>query len=208
MLVFTPCLVLLLLLLLLPSSLSARPNPKSPHPPTVESQTNALFAAIASNDVNGIHKALKGEVIAELDRQNEQRGLQTPLMFATLSGKVEAVIALLSYNPDVAVGEKEGYTPLHGAGFQGRAKIAKELIAHGLDPREKHADGYEPIFRACWGKEQRHTDTVRVFIEAGVPVDVRGPNGIGLKSAAKNNPNTVKMIIEYEEKKKAQTAEL
>ena len=97
---------------------------------------------------------------------------------------------------------------MHGAGFQGRADIAKILIDHGVrcvpflrkwpngahipshfsckrcasliaggvlrlrqGPRgsvdDKHSDGHHPIVRACWGREQRHTDTVRVMLEGG-----------------------------------------
>ena len=95
---------------------------------------------------------------------------------------------------------------MHGAGFQGRAGIAKALIKHGLDPSDMHgalaapriaahlapactsalppppvltvaaaldlccaADGFTPIHRSCWGNDRRHTDTVKVFLEAGVP---------------------------------------
>ena len=70
-----------------------------------------------------------------------------------------------------------GYTPMHGAGFQGRAEIAKLLIAHGLDPSDRHSDGFTPIHRACWGREQRHADTVRVLLKAGVPFDEAASNG-------------------------------
>merc|ERR1719231_88848 len=95
-------------------------------------------------------------------------GGQSPLMHAVLGGKTKAVKFLLKRGADAAVAEKDGYTPMHGAGFQGRAEIAKMLIDHGLDPFDRHRDGYTPIHRACWGAEARHTDTVRVLLEAGV----------------------------------------
>ena len=60
---------------------------------------------------------------------------------------------------DSSIPEKDGYTPMHGAGFQGRAEIAKILIDHGLDKSDRHGDGYTPMLRACWGKEARHTQT-------------------------------------------------
>jgi len=53
---------------------------------------------------------------------------------------VHAVEALLAAGADVSIGEKDGYTPMHGAGFQGRAEVAKLLIAHGLDPSDVHSD--------------------------------------------------------------------
>ena len=40
---------------------------------------------------------------------------------------------------------------MHGAGFQGRSEIGQLLMDHGIDPFEKHGDGYVPIQRACWG---------------------------------------------------------
>ena len=92
-------------------------------------------------------------------------------MAAVLSGKLRAVQLLLKLGADTTVPEKDGYTPMHGAAFQGRAEIARVLIEHGLDPSDRHADGYTPLHRACWGHEQRHTDTVRVLLEAGVPPD-------------------------------------
>merc|ERR1711902_443115 len=42
---------------------------------------------------------------------------------------------------------------------------------YGVPLRDVHKDGFEPIHRACWGKEGRHTSTVKFFLENGVPVD-------------------------------------
>ena len=52
-------------------------------------------------------------------------------MRAVLSGKLRAVELLLRAGADTSIGEKDGYTPLHGAGFQGRAAIATR--PQGLD---------------------------------------------------------------------------
>ena len=41
---------------------------------------------------------------------------------------------LLKARADSSIAEKDGYTPMHGAGFQGRAEIAKMLIDAELDP--------------------------------------------------------------------------
>ena len=46
-------------------------------------------------------------------------GGQTPLMNAVLSGQTEVVKALLELGADYKIPEKDGYTPMHGAGFQG-----------------------------------------------------------------------------------------
>ena len=36
------------------------------------------------------------------------------------------------------------------------------LIAHGLSVSDRHADGFTPLHRACWGKTPAHTETVRL----------------------------------------------
>ena len=56
--------------------------------------------------------------------------------------------------------------------YQGRAEIAKLLVAAGADPHQKHSDGFNPLHRACWGRMPRHAETVQVFIDAGVPADL------------------------------------
>mmetsp|Transcript_20960 Transcript_20960/g.35139 ORF Transcript_20960/g.35139 Transcript_20960/m.35139 type:complete len:206 (+) Transcript_20960:79-696(+) len=123
-----------------------------------------LFRAVGMDNVEDIANALlAGE---DIDFRESGSG-QTPLMKAVLSGKLQAVQFLLEKGANVSIGEQDGYTPMHGAGFQGRAEIAKVLIAHGLDVNDKHTDGHTPIQRACWGRDRRHTDTVRVFLEAG-----------------------------------------
>ncbi|CAJ1418854.1 unnamed protein product [Effrenium voratum] len=128
-------------------------------------------------------------------------GGQTPLMHGVLTGNPRSVKFLLEQKADTSIPEKDGYTPMHGAGFQGRAEIAKLLIAHGLDPSDRHKDGFTPIHRACWGREQRHADTVRVFLKAGVPFDQAADNGQKPIDMAKGNEATLKLL-----KKRAELA--
>lgn len=79
---------------------------------------------------------------------------------------------------DTSIGEKDGYTPCHGAGFQGRADIMKILLDAGLDcVNDRHQDGYTALHRACWGRERRHTETVRTLLKAGAPPDQEGSDG-------------------------------
>ncbi len=77
----------------------------------------------------------------------------------------------LENGADVTIGERDGYTPMHGAGFQGRKDIAELLFKYGVGLRDKHKDGYEPAIRSCWGPTERHTETLEWFLDNGVPVD-------------------------------------
>lgn len=107
-------------------------------------------------------------------------GGQSPLVHAVLAGKLTAVKTLLDLGADTTLTEKDGYNVLHAAGFQGRAEILSVLLENveGLDPStDVHEDGFYPMHRACWGREQRHTDTVQVFLENGVPPDIKAKNG-------------------------------
>ena len=74
-----------------------------------------IFYAIHEGDVEKVEK-----LISEGHNINEQMegSLQTPLMMAVLGGHLGIVTKLLELGADVTIPEKDGYTPMHGAGFQ------------------------------------------------------------------------------------------
>ena len=74
-------------------------------------------------------KKLFQELIAAGQDINERMpgSLQSPLMAACLGGHLVAAETLLELDADVSVPEKDGYTPMHGAGFQGRAEIGRDF---------------------------------------------------------------------------------
>ena len=166
---------------------------------SVYTQDVDIFEAVRQDNKKQIEAAIgKGVDINIIGQAG-----QTPLMHAVLTGKLNAVKTLLKLGADTDIGEKDGYTPIHGAAFQGRAEIAKVLIDHGVDPLDEHDDGYMPIHRATWGKEKRHTDTVRVLLENGVPVDEPADNGDKPMDSAKKfgNQGTIKLLNEWMSKK-------
>ena len=123
-----------------------------------------VFTAVKADSMEQIKAALKDDP-ESLDRTGP--GGQSPLMHAVLMGKGAAAKYLLKRGADVSVAEKDGYTPMHGAGFQGRAAIAEALFEAGVPLDALHADGHPPITRACWGREQRHADTVATMLRLG-----------------------------------------
>lgn len=120
-------------------------------------------------------------------------------MASVLAGATDAVAFLLESGADVTIGEQDGYTPMHGAGFQGRADVAKLLIDHGIDPSNMHKDGFTPIHRAGWGKEDRHTDTVRIFLEAGVSVFEQSRDGQVAREMSSNTA-TIQLLKKWEKR--------
>ncbi len=52
------------------------------------------------------------------------------------------------------------------------------------------------MHRACWGKEKRHTDTVKVFLEAGVLPKFKATNGKTCYQMTQNE-ETKKLLKTY-----------
>lgn len=72
---------------------------------------------------------------------------------------------------------------------------------------QSHADGYLPINRACWGKEQRRINTVKVFLEHGVTWDVKCQNGRTCDEMTKNK-SIKKLLKKYAQLEKEKNASI
>ena len=71
-------------------------------------------------------------------------------MASCLYGHGEITAALLDAVADPLVGEQDGFTPAHGAAFQGKVGPMRVLIERGLDWTSFHEDGYAPLHRVLW----------------------------------------------------------
>eukprot|EP00747_Dinoflagellata_sp_TGD_P170255 gnl/TRDRNA2_/TRDRNA2_201342_c0_seq1.p1 gnl/TRDRNA2_/TRDRNA2_201342_c0~~gnl/TRDRNA2_/TRDRNA2_201342_c0_seq1.p1 ORF type:complete len:193 (-),score=40.92 gnl/TRDRNA2_/TRDRNA2_201342_c0_seq1:553-1131(-) len=159
----------------------------------IADRPKSIDEAVEKDDPDGIKKAIEsGEDINTILSEG-----QSPLMAAVLSGKDKAVAYLLEARADMHIPEKDGYTPMHGAGFQGRPEIAKMLMEARMDPSDRHSDGYTPIHRACWGGEKRHTEFVRVLLEAGVPHDEAASDGARPIDMVRNNVGTQVLLSKW-----------
>mmetsp|Transcript_13831 Transcript_13831/g.35842 ORF Transcript_13831/g.35842 Transcript_13831/m.35842 type:complete len:197 (+) Transcript_13831:61-651(+) len=157
-----------------------------------------IHEAVRSDSAEAVEAALSsGEDLNKIGP-----GGQTPLMHGVLQGMAKAVAVLLEKRADTTIAEKDGYTPMHGAGFQGRADIMKLLIAHGLNPSDMHTDGYTPLHRSCWGGEPRHTETVKVLLEAGVSPDEPSKDGKLPVDMVRGNRKTRKLLKKRLKQKK------
>lgn len=141
-----------------------------------------IYEAINGNDLDALSALL--EDTQHINIQDVAG--QTPLVFAALGGHAGAVKILLEAGADAAIGESGGYTAIHAAAFQGRADVVRVLLGAGLDGTELHSDGLAAFHRSCYGAEKRHTETVRVFLEAGVPHDLQGKAGRSCTSGTRN----------------------
>jgi hypothetical protein len=155
-------------------------------------------AAVVHGNVKGVHAALVAG--AHPNARHPDNG-QTAFMGAVLRGHTEVVDYLLNQSNlgvDVGIPEKDGFTPAHGAGFQGRSDILRLLWQSGrvnVDD-DVHSDGYAPFHRACWGREERHTATLRVWRDE-IGVDLSRPAANGQTCATMtSNPATLALLAE------------
>ncbi len=89
----------------------------------------------------------------------------------------------------------------HGAAFQGRADVARVLLAYRV-ANTAHKDGYFPVHRACWGNEARHTAALRVFLENGDLHKTTTTNGESVQAICSRSGNgmSIKLVEEWIEK--------
>ena len=177
------------------------------HYVTCDLKSNEVFQAIKSDDKTALEKILKDPNLSSFINQKDEESGQTPVMMSVLRGRTEMVRLLLAEEEvDVTIGEMQGYTVMHGAGFQGRAEILRLLLKdkRNIDPGHFHSDGFSPLHRACWGNEPRHTETVKVFVEeAGVPWNLKSKKGTTCYDVTGNSDtrNFLKKIKKQEKKK-------
>lgn len=133
-----------------------------------------------------------------LNHKNEEDG-QDAIFKATLIGNLPLVKWFVKKGASVHTTEAEGYTLVDGASFQGRVDVLKYLHEeHKLDVNTKHADGYYPIHRACWGPEgARYGEVVEYLVGQGVsPMQVDGVEDMHCYQHT-NNRETMKVIRKF-----------
>jgi ankyrin repeat protein len=98
----------------------------------------------------------------------------TPLQFASKSGCLTGVQALLEAGADPSIASRDGATPLYLAAQVGDDEIARALISSGADPRAALPSGDTALLVAAF---RGQTEVVNVLVDAGAPVDVSRDDG-------------------------------
>ena len=159
-----------------------------------------FLAACLSSDPEEVESAVQDlKHGADINARDARTG-QTCLMASTLRGNVDMVMLMLERGADATVPEKDGYTPPHGAGFQGRPDVMRVLKeVGGIDViNSPHADGFFPIHRACWGREPRHAKTVEYLLSIGEDPN-RMSTGARKQTCLEmtSNPHTIEVLKKY-----------
>jgi len=160
----------------------------SPEDAATISLIKACVGSSEEDDVEAVRLAISNG--ADVNASDE-RGKQAPFMAAVLRGKINIVTYLLQNHKELKIdlykGERSNYIPVDGAAFQGRVEVMKLLLEHtDMDPSYFHEDGYAPFHRACWGPKDSHTEVVKLLLEHGVDVNLKGGNRTCYEMAEKN----------------------
>ena len=106
--------------------------------------------------------------------------LEKQLTESARSGDLDLVIAMLKDDPAAAL----NWQPIMTAAFEGHALVVKTLIEHGADPNvmSRNNHRHRPLHRILEHKKTipkrpGHVETVRVLLEHGARVDLRGGHG-------------------------------
>jgi len=194
-------LLVLLLLVVLMTHPAQSKTIKSikPREPDEETKAKLAMSALAEALGEGDVKKIKQAISHGADINAKGSGEQTPLLNSVLRNNAKLVKILLELGADVTIPEKDGYTVMHAAGFQGRVEALKILAKHKdkttgekISLLDKHKDGFYPMHRACWGTHPKHAETVQLFLELGVPYDLAADNG---KTCMDMTPNEETKIV-------------
>ena len=143
-------------------------------PALARDKTN-LHAAAQAGDAAAIQKELAAgaDVNAEWDASGGKRGL-TPLMLASLSGKPDAVQAVLAAKPNVRIRATEGQTALLYAAGWGNAATLRLLLDAGASPDARSDDGRTALMLAA---SRGPAENVALLLERGVDAKARNKWG-------------------------------
>ena len=126
---------------------------------------DTIWSAAKNGDLAAIERHLQDG--ANVDGIDPASG-QTPLVWAALLGRVEAVNWLLQNGAAVNGRTKDGGTPLHAAAFLGRVEVAKRLLQHGADTEAKNNNGGTPqvALAADWELTQYLAGLLQIELDA------------------------------------------
>ncbi|HEY5785807.1 MAG TPA: ankyrin repeat domain-containing protein [Microlunatus sp.] len=133
-------------------------------PMTRTEATRALFRAAADGDVAAARRALRDK--AEVEARNDDR--QTPLVVATKAKQTKLAVLLLEAGADPDAKDDMADSAFLYAGAEGYNEILRATLRQRANVKSTNRFGGTALIPAS---EHGHTETVRILINAGVPLD-------------------------------------
>jgi peptidoglycan/LPS O-acetylase OafA/YrhL len=151
------------------SSASRKPGGTPP-----ATDVSNIWAAARAGDVGAIERHLASG--AAVDTVDPERG-GTPLMWAAVTGRAEAIELLIRRGADVNAVDRSGGTALHAAAFLGHEKAVDVLVGNGANVNAANKRGETPLDGASLDAE-----TTR-FIASLLQLELN-EDGLGRRKAA------------------------
>jgi peptidoglycan/LPS O-acetylase OafA/YrhL len=133
-----------------------------------------IWAAARASDVAAIERHLASGVA--VDAVDPERG-GTPLLWAAVTGRAEAIELLIQRGADVNAVDRDGGTALHAAAFLGHEKAVDVLVGNGANVNAANKRGERPLDGASLDVE-----TTR-FIASLLQLEL-DEDGLGRRKAA------------------------
>ena len=119
------------------SSASSKPGGGSP-----TGEASNIWAAARAGDLDAIERHLASGV--GVDDLDPERG-GTPLLWAAVTGRAEAIELLIGRGADVNAVGRDGGTALHAAAFLGHEKVVDVLVRNGANVNATNKRGDTPL---------------------------------------------------------------
>jgi len=119
----------------------------------------------------------------------------TPLIAASINGKIETVTLLIENGADVNQDNNYGNTPLILASLRGHTETAKLLIKNGAIVNKVNNHGNTPLISASL---KGHTETIKLLIENGADVnkDDNNAHSLVITALKTGQTETAQLLIE------------
>jgi peptidoglycan/LPS O-acetylase OafA/YrhL len=143
------------------SSASSKPAGESPG---AEGAESTIWKAADAGDLEAIERFLASGTA--VDDPDPRVGL-TPLLWAALADRAEAVELLIRRGADVNFAASDGGTPLHGAAFLGLETTVRTLVENGAEVNPANKMGQTPLDNAMVDAKQtiHYASLLRLKVE-------------------------------------------
>lgn len=126
-------------------------------------------------------------------------GAATNIFIASFLGDLDAIKKYLESDPKlINATDAEGWTPLHGAAYNGQLATAKILISKGANVNAINGTGWTPLHSAA---SQGHLSVVKLLVENGADVNAKDKDTEWTPLDLARDPKTAEYLDRHAGKK-------
>lgn len=114
---------------------------------------------------------------ADVNHRDDQLG-QSPLASMLSHNDCSSARALLEYNPDCTITDREGNGALHSAvsSYNASPDVITTLVARGADPNLRNNSGIPPLLK-LYSSRSEGDEALRALLDAGAEINIEDRDG-------------------------------